>query len=447
MRDNMSDKFIIKGENPLQGTIEVRGSKNSATPIIAATLLTNKPCIIDNVPLIEDVLKMIKLVSSLGAEVTWIEDRKVKIQAKEIDPRKIDKSLVLGMRSSVLVLGPLLARTGFAEINHPGGCIIGARPIDIHLEAFKDMGVDVKISRSESCFNEDKENIDNFSFSEKTDIYTLESKNKIGGGDVVLSGFTVTGTENVLMASALNPEKTIIKIATCEPHVQELALFLKKMGVNIKGEGTNTIEIIGNDNLNEVEHSISYDYVEAGTYILMASTVPGKINVKNVPIKYLDLFFKQLKKIGGKFEISSDNSVLVEKSKELKIRKIQAMPYPGIPTDLQSAFGVLATQAEGLTLIHDPIFDGRLKYLEELNKMGADIIVCDPHRAVINGPTPLYGTELGTLDLRGGAALIIAGLAAKGMTVIKNISQVDRGYEKIEERLQKIGADIKRVNS
>ncbi len=438
----VSDKFIIEGGHCLKGNIKVNGSKNSATPIIAASLLTSEPCVIDNIPLIEDVFKMIKLVSGLGAKVTWLGERKIKIEAKEIDPQKIDKNLVSKMRSSILLLGPLLARCGFAEINHPGGCIIGTRSIDVHLNAFKEMGVQTKISQTGLHFEDKKEN--NL-YSEKTNVYNLKTKKRVKGGEIVLNEFSVTGTENVMMAAALTPRETIIKIAACEPHIQELAEFLRKMGVDIRGEGTHTITIKGKKKLKEVNHSISSDSVEAGTYILMASTVPGKIEVNNVPVKYLDLFFKQLKKFGGNFKILSENTVLVEKPRNLIINKIQALPYPGIPTDLQSAFGVLATQAKGLTLIHDPLYEGRLKYLEELNKMGADIIICDPHRAVINGPTKLYGTELGPLDLRGGAALIIAGLAAEGTTIIKNASQVDRGYEKIEERLQKIGAKIKRI--
>ena len=441
----MPDKFIIEGENRLKGSIEVKGSKNSATPILAATLLTKEPCIIDNLPLIEDVLKMIKLISDLGAKVTWIGERKIKIEAKDIDPSRINKKLVLGMRSSILIMGPLLARCGKVEMNHPGGCIIGTRSIKTHLEAFKDMGADIEISQVNSYFDSEKKDVPQY--SEKTNLYSLNYKKTSKDKSIVLDEFSVTGTENILMALSLNPGKSIIKIAAAEPHVQELASFLKKMGAEVKGEGTNTIEITGKENLSGAEHFISHDYLEAGTYILLVSTVGGEVEVKNVPIGHMDLFFKKLKALGGNFEILNNNSVVVKTPKKLKAVKIQALHHPGIPTDLQSAFGVLSTQAEGLSLIHDPLYDGRLKYLEELNKMGAEIIICDPHRAVIDGPTQLHGTELATFDLRGGAALIIAGLAAKGITVIKNISQVDRGYEKIEKRLQNIGANIKRVNN
>jgi len=439
----MSHRFIIEGGRPLKGIIESRGSKNSATPIIAATLLTKEPCIIDNLPLIEDVFNMLHLIESLGAKITWINERKIKIEAKNIDFKKIDKNLVAKMRSSILVLGPLLARVGQAEINHPGGCVIGTRSIKTHLDAFTELGAKIDIIQIGSSF--ENKHIDPTRYSEKTNLYSLKlnpvKENKI----IILDEFSVTGTENLMMACALISQKNIIKIAAAEPHVQELASFLRKMGVTIEGEGTSTITIKGKKKLNGAEHFISYDSVEAETYILMASAVGGKVEIKNTPIEYMDLFLKKLKDFGVNLEITKNKSVIVRTSKELKIDKIQALPYPGIPTDTQSVFGVLATQAKGLTLIHDPLYDGRLKYLEELNKMGADIIMCDPHRAVINGPSELYGTELGPLDLRSGAALIVAGLIAKGTTVIKNVSQVDRGYEKIEERLQKLGAEIKRI--
>ncbi len=441
----MPEKFIIEGGKTLEGEIKAKGSKNAATPILAATILTEEPCTISNLPLIDDVFKMIELIKSLGAKVTWIEDDKIRIEAKNIDSTSLDRSLISKMRSSVLMMGPLLARCGSVEMNHPGGCIIGTRSVNTHLDALRDLGAEVEVSQIGSSINPSNEK--GFcGYSEKTNLYSLKARKEFGGGEVILDEFSVTGTENILMACALSAKKTTIKIAACEPHVQELAEFLKKMGADIKGEGTHTIEISGKKKLKGADHFIPYDYVEAGTYILMALTVGGKVNVGNVPTEHLELFFKKIKSFGGDIEIIDNRSVLVKTSPGMKMNKIQALPYPGIPTDLQSAFGALATQTEGLTLIHDPLYDGRLKYLEELNKMGAEIIICDPHRAVINGPTELHGTELGPLDLRGGAALIIAGLAAKGITIIKNISQVDRGYEKIEERLQKIGASIKRIN-
>ncbi|OQA70847.1 MAG: UDP-N-acetylglucosamine 1-carboxyvinyltransferase [Parcubacteria group bacterium ADurb.Bin247] len=421
----MPEKFVINGGNPLKGEIEVRGSKNAATPILAATLLTDQPCIIDNIPLVEDVFRMIEILEDLGADVEWLDKRKIRVQAKKIASNIKNKSLVTKMRSSVLIIGPLLARLGMAEINKPGGCIIGVRPIDVHLNAFRDLGVII---------------------DHTNDFYSLKTDG-IKGGHIVLDEFSVTATENVMMAAALCSNKTIIDLAACEPHVQDLAVFLKKMGVRIKGEGTHTIEIIGNKELKGARHKIQYDYIEAGTYILMASTVGGCVTVKNTPVGSLQLVLKNLKSFGANVEIIDNETVLVKESSNMRMDSIQALPYPGIPTDLQSMFGVLATQTINATLIHDPLYEGRLKYLEELNKMGAKIIVCDPHRAIISGPTQLYGADLRTFDLRGGAALISAGLTAKGTTTIYNMEQIDRGYEKIEERLQGIGAQIKRIIS
>ncbi len=442
----MPERFIIEGGRPLKGEIKAKGSKNAATPILAATLLTEDPCTISNLPLIEDVFKMLELIKSLGAKVDWVGKDSVRIEAKDIDAASLDRSLVSKMRSSLLVMGPLLARCGSVSMNHPGGCIIGTRSVDTHLDGFKDLGAEVEVTQVGTSVDLTDEKTF-CGYSEKTNLYSLKAGKGTGDREVVLDEFSVTATENILTACALSDRKTVIKIAASEPHVQELAGFLKKMGAEIKGEGTHTVTVSGKKRLKGADYAIPYDYVEAGTYILMALTVGGEVKVGNVPIGHLDLFFKKLVSFGGDLKISNDGSVTVRTSPGMRMGKIQALPYPGIPTDLQSAFGALATQTEGLTLIHDPLYDGRLKYLEELNKMGAEIIICDPHRAVINGPTQLHGTELGPLDLRSGAALIIAGLSANGVTIIKNISQVDRGYERIEERLQKIGASIRRVDS
>ncbi len=436
----MAEKFIIKGGKPLKGVIEVKGCKNAATPILAATLLTTDPCIIDNLPLIEDVFRMIELIRSLGATIDWLGKRKIRIEAKNINPEKLDQNLVNKMRSSVLLVGPLLARCGFVKISQPGGCFIGARPIDTHLLALEKMGVETKIKKMKNCGTKGRRII-----CSETNFYLLKTKNRLQGKEIILGEFSVTATENILLAAALAKGKTVIKIAAAEPHVEDLARFLKKMGASIKGEGTHTIEVSGKNRLKGARHAVIYDPVEAGTLILLAAATKGKILVKHVPVSYLDLFFEKVAEAGVNFKIISKSSVRVEPARKLKLGRVQALPYPGIPTDLQSAFGVLATQAEGSTLIHDPLFEGRLKYLEELNKMGAEIIVCDPHRAIINGPTQLYGTDVGPFDLRGGAALVIAGLTAKGTTIINDISPIDRGYERLEERLQKLGADIKRI--
>lgn len=434
----MPDRLIIKGGKKIDGSIDVRGSKNAATPMIAATLLAEEePCTITNLPLIADVHKMIRLIESVGAKVEWNGERSITVDARNLNPEDIDQKLVAQMRSSILVMGPLLARFGKLSIRHPGGCLIGARPIDTHLDGLRDLGINVKVEEFGASQATD------VAETKKAHMYHLEAKD-LKGKEIILNEFSVTGTENMLMASALAKGETTLKIAAAEPHVQNLAHFLNKMGADIKVSGNNTYKIKGKEKLSGADHRVIPDYLEAGTFIIMGLAAEGEIIVNDVPVDHLELTLSKLKKAGGNIEIIDDNKVKVGDG-QLEISKIQAMPYPGIPTDLQSPLGVLATQAKGLTLIHDPMYEGRLKYLEELNKMGAEIVMCDPHRAIINGPTELHGTKLDPLDLRSGAALIIAGIIADGTTIIKDVSQADRGYEEIEKRLRKIGVDVKRI--
>ncbi|MBI2054139.1 MAG: UDP-N-acetylglucosamine 1-carboxyvinyltransferase [Candidatus Staskawiczbacteria bacterium] len=425
----MPDKFIIKGGKPLRGEIEVGGSKNAAFPVLVATILTKEPCVIGNIPLIEDVLKMIGILKALGADVEWLSERKIKIQCKNMDPEKLPHDVVSNFRGSVLFWGPLLARFGSFKTKSPGGCIIGARPLDTHFDAFSQMGVNV---------------------SEKGKFYQFEKNNADelkDGHEVVLEEFSVTATENVLLFASALKNKIILKIADQDYQVQELIKVLNKMGAEIKISGPHIFKIEKGGNLKGFSHELVADPIEAGTFIIAAIATKGEVLVKNVELTHLTLFLKKMKGFGANIEFQDSRSVKVMPSPKLIINKIQSLPYPGIHTDLQPEFGVLATQTKGSTLIHDPLYEGRLKYLDELNRMGADIIFCDPHRAIINGPTHLRGVEVPSLDLRAGAALIIAGLLAQGVTTINNAYQVDRGYEKIEERLQKLGADIKRVNS
>jgi len=423
----MPEKFIIHGGKPLKGTVEIRGAKNSAFPILAATLLTKEPCIIDNIPFIEDVSQMLKILEGLGAEISWLGERKIKIKCGNIDFQKLPLKIVGCFRGSILIIGPLLARFGKIKIPPPGGCLIGARPIDTHLDAFQQLGI--KISTGNG-------------------FYSFEKIKEVSkASEVVLREFSVTATENVLLFSANLPKETILKIADQDYQVQELVEVLKKMGAKIEYAGVHSFKISGKKQLKGFKHTIISDPIETGTFIAATLATRGDVLIKKAELSFLDLFLKRLRDFGAKLEIKSKDSIRVLPSLNLKIDKIQSLPYPGIHSDLQPELGVLSTQTKGPTLIHDPLYEGRLKYLEELNKMGADIIFCDPHRAIVNGPTPLFGIEIPSPDLRAGAALVIAGLIAKGETTINNIYQIDRGYEKIEERLQKLGADIKRVNS
>ncbi len=424
----MANKFVINGGKKLQGTIEVMGSKNAAFPVLVASLLTREPCIIGNIPLVEDILKMIDILGKIGADIEWLSKNKVKITCKNIDLSKIPQDIVSHFRGSVLLWGPLIARFDSLKTKSPGGCIIGARPLDTHFDAFSQMGIDVKQSG-------------------KFYTFTKKNSNELSGDqEVVLDEFSVTATENVLLFASAQNKKTILKIADQDYQEQELVKVLVQMGAKITNSGPHIFEIEGASELKGFNYDIIPDPIEAGTFILLALATKSEILVKNINTGYLTLFFKKIKNFGANIEFPDANSVRILFSPKIKIDKIQSMPHPGISTDLLPLFGVLSTQTKGATLIHDPLYEGRLKYLEELNKMGADIIFCDPHRAIINGPSHLFGIEVPSLDLRAGAALIIAGLIARGTTTINNVYQIDRGYEKIEERLQKLGADIKRVN-
>ena len=418
-------KFIINGGKPLEGKIDIMGSKNATTPILSACLLTKEECVIDNIPLISDVLKMIEILESMGVETEWVGERQLKVKAGDnVNPEKMDFTMVGKMRSSILLIGSLLARFKKFKIKHPGGCIIGARPIGIHFDALEALGA--KITQDEN-------------------FYYFEAGELIGK-TIILKEFSVTATENLMMAATLAKGTTTIKIAAIEPHVQDLARFLIKMGAKIKGLGIHTIQIEGMKKLHGAQHKIIPDPIEAGTFAIAAAATKGNVEINNVNLHELDLVLEKLKEIGVNFGMKNNKLIIKPTNKFNAVNKIETRTYPGIPTDLQAPLAILATQAEGTTLIHDTMYEGRFAYINELNKMGANAIICDPHRALITGPTPLYGQTITSFDLRAGATLIIAALLAKGQSVIEKVDQVDRGYEKIEERLKSLGADIRREN-
>jgi len=420
----MAEYFEIQGGKRLKGEIDVRGSKNATTPILAATLLTKEECVLSNIPLIEDVFRMIEILQSMGVEVRRLGERKISVKAGQIDPDKMDVEKVKMLRSSILLLGSLSARFDKFKLYHPGGCVIGKRPVDAHFKALEQLGVDIK---------------------QDGKGYIINSKNK-KSGKVILSGMSVTATENAMMLAAGISGKTIIKIAACEPHVEDLGKFLISMGAKIKGLGTHTLEIIGTKKLHGAKHSIIPDANEAATFLIMGVATGSPIKVKNAVEDHLNLVLEKLREFGADFRIGK-NYIEVIPTKKLKaISKLDTRTYPGIPSDVQAPFGVLATQAEGQTLIHDTLFEGRFNYIGEIKRMGAKAEIVDMHQVMITGPTKLKGKEIKSFDLRAGASLIIAALVAKGKTRINDIYQVDRGYEKIEERLQKLGADIKRIS-
>lgn len=429
------DKLIIEGKKKLTGELEVAGSKNAAFPVLVATLLTEDDCIISNLPLIEDIYRLLEIFQSMGVQVEWLEERKIKINAKNANPKKIDADLALKFRGSVLLIGALLARFGKASLPQPGGCVIGVRNIDSHLDVFEQMGVIIKKEKTKK--NGREKNAFSFTIKQKKENYI-----------VIMDEISVTATANAtLLATAFN-KVTIIGGDVDYPN-RELVKVLTKMGAKIVGDGSHQLEVYGNAKLKGFEHSIMYDPIEAGTFIVLAATTKGDLTVKNVEYNYLSYFLKKLKSFGVNFEIIPKINGIVDikmlPSKNIIVKKVQALPFPGFPSDLLQVIGVLATQTKGSTILHDPLYEGRLKYLDALTKMGAEVFLSDPHRATINGVTKLYGQDVGSFDLRGGASLIIAGLIADGTTTISNTYQIDRGYEKIEERLGKIGANIKRV--
>ncbi len=413
-------KLVIEGGGSLNGKVVVPGSKNAATPILAACLLTQEECIIENVPEISDVAKMLELLTELGVTVTR-QGHTVRLRAAKVGLKGLEGKLVKGMRSSVLLFGPLLARLKEVWLPEPGGCIIGNRPLSAHLQGFAQLGVVV---------------------TPEGEGYRLAWL-KPQGAPVVLPEFSVTATENVLMAAVLAPGTTTIELAAAEPHVQDLCQCLVAMGAKISGVGTHRLEVTGVAALHGVTHRLIPDSIEAGTWAVLAAVSRGELVIGPVVPEHLSLVLLKLKEIGVHYELQGDQ-LTVRASRQLKAFKLQALPYPGFPTDLQAPFSLLATQANGTSLIHDPLYEGRLNHITELTKMGANALVADPHRVVITGPTPLYGREIRSFDLRAGATLIMAALMAQGETVIQEVELVDRGYEHLDERLRAVGAKLRR---
>ena len=419
----MSEKFLISGGIPLGGTIKISGSKNAAGPLIAATLLTKDECEISNLPRISDVSNLIEIIEQMGARVRWSGEKTVRITAEDINPERIPAELFEKARMSVLLIGPLLGRFRSFKIPHPGGDKIGLRPITTHLEGLAGFGAKVENSGQ---------------------FYRFERPKTLKGTNIALKEFSVTATENVMMASALAQGKTKIEIAASEPHVQELGIFLRKMGLQISGEGTHTIQIRGNRKLRGTSYIVPPDYIEAGTFLIALAISKGQGLIKNVVPEHLTFFLGKMREIGVNFKIKKNN-IWVQKSDNLKAAKIQILPHPGFATDLQPQTCALLTQARGKSLVHDPLYENRFSHLHELRKMGADIEITDPHRALIFGPTKLLGTKVDGNDIRSTMALVLAGLAAKGKTVVNGAEQIDRGYEKIEEKLKILGAKIERI--
>ena len=423
------ERFIIQGGIPLHGTVIPSGNKNAALPILAATLLTDKSVTLHNLPNIGDVRTMITLLEDLGAAVQRHDNHSVTIHAAEIRSTCPDPKLFSEIRGSLTLLGPMLARAGRIQLTLPGGDRIGRRRIDTHLLALEALGAQAE-------------------YNDHFEMHTAGLR----GADIWLDEASVTGTENAVMAASLAEGETIVRNAASEPHVQELCHLLNAMGGHIEGIGSNVLRIQGQECLEGGEWAIGPDFMEVGSFVGLAAVTGGEILIKNAAPKHLGMIGMVFERLGVHFQIRGED-LFVPAGQRLEIvddlggavPKIDDAPWPGFPTDLLSIALVVATQARGTVLIHEKMFDSRLYFVDRLIAMGARIILCDPHRAVVVGPSPLHGETLHSPDIRAGMALLIASLCASGESVIHNIHQIDRGYERIETKLQALGARIERV--
>lgn len=415
------DKFIIKGGYRLTGEVEISGAKNAALPLMSACLLSDKECVLDGIPYLKDIETMVKLLSSFGAELEREKSGRLRIVTEKITNYEAPYDLVKTMRASILALGPLVARYGKAKISMPGGCAIGDRPINLHLEALKKMGAKIEQSHG----------------------YIIASAKRLKGAKIYFDTQTVTGTENIIMAASLAKGETIIENAAKEPEVVDLVNFLRKMGAKIEGEGTSVIRILGVDSLNAAEHSVIPDRIEAGSYIIAAAATCGNVLIKNCIIEHLDALEQKLIETGVTIKREKEGIRVIGK-REIRSVDITTMPYPGFPTDLQAQFMAFMTVAKGLSVIRETIFENRFIHVSELKRMGADITIKD-RNAIVKGVEGLTGAPVMISDLRAGAALVIAGLIAEGETEVLRIYHLDRGYESMEKKLSKLGAKIKRV--
>ena len=423
-------EYIIEGGFPIHGTITASGNKNAALPCIAATLLSAEPVILHNIPEIEDTSVMLNILQSFGVKITNIKKHSWKIEAKTVNPECIPKELSKKIRASILFAGPLLARCGKAQMLPPGGDVIGRRRVDTHFLALEQLGARIEVNGS-------------FNFT----------ANKLVGTDIFLDETSVTATENAIMASVLAEGQTKITNAACEPHIQDLCDMLNSMGAKITGIGSNILYIDGVKELHGTEFTIGPDYMEIGSFIGLAAATKGSITIngiKNLDLRPLKIGFA---KLGITWRLDGD-SLKVSQVQEMKtnadigsrIPKIDDSPWPGFPPDLTSIMTVVATQVEGTVLIFEKMFESRMFFVDKLISMGARITLCDPHRAVVTGPSSLHGDHLVSPDVRAGMAMVIAAMAARGTSRISNVYQIERGYEHLVERLQSLGGHIKRVN-
>jgi UDP-N-acetylglucosamine 1-carboxyvinyltransferase len=425
----MIESFVIEGGRPLNGRVTAAGNKNGALPILAATLLTTEPVTLTNVPRIRDVETMVELLADLGAETEWIGRNEVRIDASYVSKTDVDVDLATRIRASFLVAGPLVARFGRAALPPPGGDVIGRRRLDVHIHAFQQLGADVRINRS-------------FEFLAEG----------LRGKHVFLDEASVMGTENAIMAAVLADGETVIGNAACEPHVQDLCRFLVSLGAHIDGIESNVLRIRGVERLGGGEYRIAPEHIEVASFIGLAAVTGGDLWIDQTEPRDLVPVLPHFERLGVRVEIEGTSvhvppgqALVIQDDLGDQIPKIEDGPWPAFPADLTSIALAVATQARGTILIFEKMFENRLFFVDKLVNMGARIILCDPHRAVVTGPARLYGERMESPDIRAGMAMLIASLCADGTSTIGNIQQIDRGYERIDERLRAVGARIERV--
>jgi UDP-N-acetylglucosamine 1-carboxyvinyltransferase len=422
------DKFLIKGGKALNGTVAISGAKNSALPAMAAALLTAEPVTLHNIPKVRDLVTMGKLLAFMSASVsiTEIPASDYVIQAATLNDAVAPYELVKTMRASILTLGPLIARVGVARVSLPGGCAIGSRPIDLHLSALEKMGAEITTSHG---YIEAK----------------VPNHGRLKGATITFDKITVTGTENILMAAALAEGETVLQNAAREPEVTDLVEMLRKMGAQIEGDGSSTLRIRGVEKLSGTEHSVIPDRIEAGTFLVAGAITGGGLTLTNCAPEHLGSVIAKMEQAGVCIETVNKTTLRVRAGKKLVASDVTTEEYPGFATDMQAQYMALATQAEGASVITETIFENRYMHASEMLRMGANISV-DGRRAVVRGPSPLTGTTVIASDLRASASLVLAALVANGETLIERVYHIDRGYERIVEKLQGVGAQIERLH-
>ena len=423
------DKFLIKGGRPLHGTVSISGAKNSALPVMAAALLTSEKVSVHNIPKVRDLITMSKLLAFMGAKVSIAElpASDYTIEASTVNDAVAPYELVKTMRASILTLGPLMGRVGAARVSLPGGCAIGARPVDLHLSALERMGAEITMSHG---YIEAK----------------VRNHRRLCGAHIVFEKITVTGTENILMAATLAEGETILENAAREPEVSDLIAMLRKMGACIQGDGTSTLRIRGVDQLHGTDHTVIPDRIEAGTFLMAGAITRGELTITHCAPQHLAAMIAKMQQAGVPIDVVDQTTIRVRPAKTLCAADVTTEEYPGFATDMQAQYMALATQAEGTSVITETIFENRYLHASEMVRMGADISV-DGRRAVVRGPAQLSGTTVQASDLRASAGLVLAALVASGETLIDRVYHIDRGYQGIVEKLREVGANITRIHA